>query len=312
MSLRPVETGASGIAGTGAETRDVRHAIVQVKWGRMSYHKAVVAPGQVLQVGRAESMGLAVPHDKELAEAHFELGWNGSRGWLKSLRGPTGTLLEGQPVERGEILNGSWVRAGQTDFSVHFERTTPAREPEQPEPPELVACKARALEVLRGQEAPLYAVLDAARSVRILELLHESVEECRSLYEGPQGDVLEEVAPYLVSLPNRKSWLLEALVQEGWGAGWGVYLTSPQPFLEVRRHLRKFLMVAMEEAEGRFYFRFYDPRVLEVFLPSCEDEARKEFFGATGSFILASPSGEVLELSATKPQSSLALAGRSS
>jgi hypothetical protein len=290
----------------------VRHAIVQVRWGPLSCRKAVVAPGQVLRVGRAESMGLAVPHDKELAEAHFELSWSGNRGWLKSLRGPQGTLLEGQAIEQGEVFNGSWVRAGQTDFSVYFERTTPAQPPKQPEPPELAAHKARALEVLRGQQAPLYAVLDSARSVRILELLHESVEDCRSLYEGPQGDALEEVAPYLVSLSNKKSWLLEALVQEGWEAGWGVYFTHPHPFLEVRRHLRKFLMVELEGAEGRFYFRFYDPRVLREFLPGCDEATREEVFGATGGFILAGPGGEVLEHSNTKQQSSPARAGRRS
>lgn len=300
MSPRPGEQGSS----EGAEPRSgvaaTRHAMVQVRWGPMACCKAVVAPGQVLRVGRAESMGLAVPHDKELAEAHFELSWSGSQGWLKSLQGPQGTLLEGQPVEQGEVSNGAWVRAGQTDFAVYFERTTPPREPEQPAPPEPVASKARALEVLRRQQAPLYAILDAARSERVLQLLRESVEEYRSLYEGPQGDVLADVAPYLVSLPDKDSWLLEALVQEGWGADWGVYLTSAQPLVEVRRHLRKLLMVEAEGGEGRLYFRFYDPRVLGPFLSTCPEETRQAFFGAIERFLLSGPSGEVVEHLAPK------------
>lgn len=269
-----------------------RHAILQVRWGPLAHQKTLIEPGQVLKVGRAPASGLVVPNDAELAEEHFELSWSGKRGWLHGLPGAT-TLLDGEPVEQGEIFNGTWLRAGQTDFSVYFEKTTPPREPEQPDPPVLVAHKARALEVLRAQKAPLYAIVDTARDARLLELLHESVEECHSLYEGPQGVALAEVAPYLVSLPRKDSWLLEALVQEGWGAHWGVFLTSAAPVLQVRRHFRKFLMVEAEGVEGRLYFRYYDPRVLGAFLPTCPPESRKEFFGDIEGFIFSGSNGEV-------------------
>ncbi|QRK11416.1 DUF4123 domain-containing protein [Archangium violaceum] len=272
-----------------------RHAILQVRWGPMAYHKAIIEPGKVLRVGRGSSAGLVVPHDPELAEEHFEIAWSGRRGWMYDLKSPSGVLLDGERVEDGEVLNGSWLRAGQTDFSVYLERTTPPREPEQPDPPEMVPAKARALEVLREQQAPLYAIVDAARSERILELLHESVEECHSLYEGPQGVALADVAPFLVSLPRKDSWLLEALVQEGWTDAWGVYFTTAVPLLQVRRHLRKFLMVEAEDVEGRLYFRFYDPRVLSVFLPTSPPEAKKEFFGDIERFILSGSNGTLME-----------------
>ncbi|OJT17382.1 hypothetical protein BO221_45525 [Archangium sp. Cb G35] len=270
-----------------------RHAILQVRWGPLAYQKTLIEPGQVLKVGRAPPSGLAVPQDAGLAEVQFELSWSGKRGWLHGQPDVPGTLLDGEPVEQGEIFNGSWLRAGQTDFSVYFEKTTPPREPGQPDPPVLVAHKAQALEVLRAQEAPLYALVDAARSERILELLHESVEDCYSLYEGPRGVALAEVAPYLVSLPRKDSWLLEALVQEGWGAHWGVFLTSAAPARLVRRHFRKFLMVEAEGVEGRLYFRYYDPRVLGAFLPSCPPGTREEFFGDIEGFIFSGSNGEV-------------------
>lgn len=270
-----------------------RHAILQVRWGPLAYQKTLIEPGQVLKVGRAPPSGLAVPQDAELAEVQFELSWSGKRGWLHGQPGVPATLLDGEPVEQGEIFNGTWLRAGRTDFSVYFEKSTPPREPEQPDPPVLVAHKARALEVLRAQEAPLYAIVDAARGERILELLHESVEDCYSLYEGPQGVALAEVAPYLVSLPRKDSWLLEALVQEGWGAHWGVFLTSAAPARLVRRHFRKFLMVEAEGVEGRLYFRYYDPRVLGAFLPSCPPGTREEFFGDIEGFIFSGSNGEV-------------------
>ncbi|HYO67329.1 MAG TPA: DUF4123 domain-containing protein [Archangium sp.] len=270
-----------------------RHAILQVRWGPLAHQKTLIEPGQVLKVGRAPSSGLAVPHDQDLAEEHFELSWSGKRGWFHSVPGVSGTLLDGEPVEQGEIFNGTWLRAGQTDFTVYFEKTTPPREPEQPDSPVLVAHKARALEVLRAQQAPLYAIVDAARDTRVLELLHESVEDCHSLYEGPQGVALAEVAPYLVSLPRKDSWLLEALVQEGWGAHWGIFLTSSAPVLQVRRHFRKFLMVEAEGLEGRLYFRYYDPRVMSAFLPSSPPDSRKEFFGDIEGFIFSGSNGEV-------------------
>lgn len=277
---------------TGAK----RHAILQVRWGPMAYQKAIIAPGQVLRVGRAPAKGLAVAHDEELADEQFEVAWSGRRAWMHDLKSEKGTLLDGERVEDGEVINGTWLRAGGTDFSVFIERTTPPPEPKEPDPPELVAHKARALEALRALEGPLYAIVDTARDARLLELLHESVEPCHSLYEGTQGEALSEVAPYLVSLPDKESWLLEALVQEGWSASWGIFFTCSLPFLQVRRHFRKFLMVEAETSEGRLYFRFYDPRVLRVFLPSCPPESRKQFFGEIGRFVCSGPNGELVEI----------------
>ncbi|HYO74587.1 MAG TPA: DUF4123 domain-containing protein [Archangium sp.] len=277
-------------------TASKRHAILLVRWGSMGHQKTILQPGQVLRVGRAPSNGLAVAHDPELADEHFELAWSGRRAWMHDLKSPTGTLLEGERVADGEVLNGTWLRAGRTDFSVYLERTTPPRESEQPVPPALVAHKARALDTLRGLDGPLYAMVDAARDPRILELLHESVEPCHSLYEGPKGEALAEMAPYLVSLPDKQSWLLEALVQEGWAAGWSIFFTCRLPFLQVRRHFRKFLMVEAEGADSRFYFRFYDPRVLRVFLPTCLPESKREFFGEVERFLFSGLGGELVDI----------------
>jgi hypothetical protein len=260
----------------------------------MAYHKAILNPGQVLRVGRDESLGLAVPHDLTMSEAHFEISWDGSRSWLKDLGSRMGTRLGGERVTQGEVFNGSWVRAGHTDFLVYFEQATPPHEPVAPLPTESETVnKASVLELLRAQELTLYAILDAARSERIVELLRESVEEYRSLYEGPQGEALAEVAPYLVRLP-RDSRLLESLVLEGWGHDWGIYLTCPLSLLEVRRHFRKLLMVDAEGQDGRLYFRFYDPRVLGSFLNIIHAQQRSMLFGSVKSFLMEGEEDAVL------------------
>jgi hypothetical protein len=39
-------------------------------------------------------------------------------------------------------------------------------------------------------------------------------------------------------------------------------------------------------------FRYYDPRVLEVFLPACSAAQRKEFFGPVQHFYAESDAGK--------------------
>jgi hypothetical protein len=115
-------------------------------------------------------------------------------------------------------------------------------------------------------------------------MLLTSAEEHQSLYEGPKGDDLAPFAPYLVRLPPR-SQLLDALVRQAWGHSWGVYLTCDRPFKEVRKHFRHFLFVRTPD-DRDLYFRFYDPRVLRVFLPTCTPNELREFFGPVDRFLL--------------------------
>ncbi|MGB9178335.1 MAG: DUF4123 domain-containing protein [Pyrinomonadaceae bacterium] len=152
--------------------------------------------------------------------------------------------------------------------------------------------KERLLQILRQQSAPLFALLDAARAPEILETLRGSQEKYQSLYEGAKGAELAAYAPYIVQLPAG-SGLLEKLVNEGWGNSWGVYLTSTTPFDKVRRYLRQFLMVKL--ADGReVYFRFYDPRVLRAFLPTCTPDEMSRLFGPISCYLMEGENSETL------------------
>ncbi|MDC3988658.1 DUF4123 domain-containing protein [Polyangium jinanense] len=269
--------------------------IVEVQWGRLAAQRAVIAPGGSLRVGRTEVSDFVVSHDRQMSGLHFEVSWDGVCCLVRDRGSDTGTWLDGQPVHEGEARNASWIRAGDTVFMVFFEGAT--SRPRPADSPEVAACKAQAFSVLRTEKTPLFALLDAARDKRIRELLRESVDESRSLYEGAQGDALADVAPYLVRL-SPESALMGKLLDEGWGQSWGVYLTSSRPFVDVRRHLRRLTMVEAEGEVKRLYFRFQDPRVLRRFLAMSNLRQRGELFGSIlEAFLMEGEQGEVLRAS---------------
>ena len=254
-----------------------RRAILQVRWGPLAFRKAVLEPGQALRVGRRAAEGFSLPHDAQMSDAHFELRWDGSTCRVRDLGSAQGTILGGQRIKESLALNGEWIRAGATDFGLYIEGATLAPDTNRLEMPELSASRLKAFELLEKQ-CDLFAVLDASRDSRILVLLQESIDECRSLYEGHQGSVLADTAPHIAQLSN-KSRLLRSLIQEGWGKHWGIYFSCSASLSEARRHFRKFLLVKTEGLDGHLYFRFYDPRVLREFLPTCTAAQREEFFG---------------------------------
>jgi len=298
----------------------VQRAIVEVRWGPLAGRKMILAPGTTLRVGRTERADLALPRDSQMSAIHFELAWDGSSCRLRDLESAKGTQLGGEEVKEGEVQNGGWIRAGSTDFMVYFEGATPPPfENDEPHPSDypdedawVMARELKrrereardgraelALAMLNREEGPLYAVVDASRSERILILLRESVERSRSLYDGIEGETLAEVAPYLVELP-RGSRLLERLVMEGWGKRWGIYLSCPRSFSELRRHFRRFLMVKDEETGKRYYFRFYDPGVLRLFLPTCTTRQREQLFGDIRAIFAEGEDEELKRLVATE------------
>jgi hypothetical protein len=120
------------------------------------------------------------------------------------------------------------------------------------------------LRVLRSRQQPLYALLDAARAPAVPALLTDSGERHECLYSGGVAQELAEYAPYLVQL-DKNGALVPRLVEAGWDDAWGYYLISESSFERLRTHLRKFLLVKLEDGR-EVYFRFYDPRVIRAFL----------------------------------------------
>lgn len=142
----------------------------------------------------------------------------------------------------------------------------------------------RLQDLLAKDFQPLYALLDAAREPSVLKVILESKEEHQSLYEGPQGAQLAHFAPYLIRVPQ-ESALLDTLVQQAWSKSWGVFVTCDMPLKELRTHFRHFLTVKLPDG-SQVYFRYYDPRVLRLFLPTCFPEETTQFFGPVKHFLM--------------------------
>jgi len=143
-----------------------------------------------------------------------------------------------------------------------------------------------------GAAASVWAVLDLARDRRIHAALLESRLEFLCLYSGRLPRELELAAPHIVELP-RGHRLLDRLLGEGWGDSWGIFARIEDPTL-LRRHLRKFLKVRDEDGR-RLLFRYYDPRVLRRYLPTCTADELRQFFGPVQSYYTEGEQGTTLQ-----------------
>ena len=142
-----------------------------------------------------------------------------------------------------------------------------------------------------------YAILDGARSEKIYPALKEySVShKClflshKLLYGGKLPHVLAMAAPYLVEL-RPGDLFTKWVVSRGWGNNWGIFLASNSTFSILARHFRRFLMVKTEEGK-KFYFRYYDPRVLRVYLPTCSKTELNFLFEEVRMFITEEEGGK--------------------
>jgi hypothetical protein len=132
-----------------------------------------------------------------------------------------------------------------------------------------------------------YLVLDAARCGI------ENIEEANELTMGQQGsslfllgkgnEHLSVVAPYLFVYETAA--IQEWFMSKGWGKSWGWVFVSGLEYQQVFTHLRRFLKVR-KESSGNCFFRFYDPRVIRIFLPVCTEDQLNFFFRGIDSFIV--------------------------
>jgi hypothetical protein len=281
--------------------------VLEITTGPHRGRKITLRPGERMKVGRASWTDLSVPDDSELAVEHFAIERGAKTCRVSNLNSRYATLVNGRKVDQATVGVGDSLHAGQTTFVLTSDTATvdpavappaappvaatpaappPAAAPPSRLPPDsLRGSKPQdLLAFLQRQSEPLFALLDGARDLQVWLLLQDGPVQHQSLYEGPDAEGFGECAPFLVALPHRSAFL-ETLLRQGWGQSWGVFLTCPESFEQVRKHLRRFLLVKIPDGR-EVYFRYYDPRVLRVFLPTCTPTESAEFFGPIRSYLL--------------------------
>ncbi|MEW6600231.1 MAG: DUF4123 domain-containing protein [Nitrospirota bacterium] len=143
----------------------------------------------------------------------------------------------------------------------------------------------------------IYSILDAARDEVIYQKISKSDIKSLSLYQGDKAVDLADVAPYLIYLEEDKPFC-EWLLTKGWGNSWGIFLESSSSPEQLRNHFRKFLTVYDEDGNP-LYFRYYDPRVLRVYLPTCNAEELEIIFGPVNRYCLENKDRNLTEFRCT-------------
>lgn len=138
--------------------------------------------------------------------------------------------------------------------------------------------------LFREEELNVFAVLDGASIPDLLAHLDVYEPEYVCLYRGELEPDMQEVAPYLVQVEPGTEFV-EWLINQGWGEHWGVFAISGEDLRAMRSHFRKFLIV--HDSDGKpLYFRYYDPRVLRVYLPTCNAEDLATIFGPVECYVV--------------------------
>jgi len=258
-------------------------------------------PGEPCRIGSDPSLTDVCVPDKELSAVHCIIECDVLGAQVRDLRGKNGTFVNGERITQRRLKDGDRITAGSVVIEIQMELARPASvvqhgtASEEGKPDSVTSSSAgdddpearrerRLTLLLQHQPSPLFAVLDGAASPDVLQFIGECGEQSRSLLVGENARNLIEVAPYLVAFP-KDSKLLPKIVKQGWGSSWGVFLTSNHSFMDVFYHIRKFLTAHLQSGK-QLYFRFYDPRVLRLYLPTCTPEEAENFFGPVSTFLI--------------------------
>jgi hypothetical protein len=138
----------------------------------------------------------------------------------------------------------------------------------------------------------LYAILDGASVPDLPQRLYETNTPNYCLFRGELPPDLVHSAPYVaVLLPGASftDWVLS----ECSGKHWGIFAHCRFSIKEIRRHCRALVNVVDEKGEPMI-FRYYDPRVLRKFLPTCTPEETVDLFGKIETFFAETDDGAAL------------------
>ena len=155
-------------------------------------------------------------------------------------------------------------------------------------------------ELFSTPQTQAFALLDGASVPGLLEALAQHAVTPVCLQRGSPAPDLAAVLPYLVEVPQ-ESALLAWLVAEVWGRHGVLFVVSAADRRTLCRHFRSLLLVKTP-AGKQVFFRFYDPRVLRVYLPTCTPAEEGTVYGPVLRYALeAEDPGTLLVFTAGRP-----------
>lgn len=298
--------------------------ILEIIDGPLSGRTTELNPGQTITVGRTARSQLMLPYDNFLSGLHFAIECGDAGCLLRDCNSSNGTWVNGNRVQEMAVGDGDQISAGQTRFRVRLQASVFSDDKRSTvlfAAPRLDDLQATAVmpgmmqqhtgagpltpqqqafvSYLKLLPAPLFVLANASIEDRVSNWLISSGEVYQYVAEGlGLGEALPP-SLYLGYVPAT-SLLLPKLVQESWGKQWCVFFTSMHPFAEVRKHFRQLLLVRTEEGQ-RFYFRYYDPRILQYTLQQAGLQELTQLFGPVHLFLVqdAADPGRLLEFSMT-------------
>ncbi len=163
----------------------------------------------------------------------------------------------------------------------------------------LLQVQAGSLEQLRrfAEAGYLFALLDSADRPKVPEKARELGDRAVSLIHGAAQEDYSAVAPYLLNVDRA---VLDWIVANLWSEPWGVFALAKADLESLRTHFRRFLIVQLPDGE-KWFFRFYDPRILSPYLGACKKWEVEKFFGPVRAYAIANSQGISLVQSALQP-----------
>ena len=287
-------------------------AVLEVTAGPHSGRRIVLRPGVPVRIGRTSKSDYVVAEDTFLSSAHFYVEFTADRCIVRDLNSSNGTYLNGTRTSEGILREGDVITAGQSSFAVRMDpyaeaaphepaismddtRPMPAHmmgagpqawaqqagvapsvaPPPAQRGPELTPAQRALLDVLRGLEHPVFALLDGAAAATLVDSLRASGAAVELVSEFPRAFLM----------PVNPDSLAGAQLAENWGNGLGVYVTSQQTLAMVRNHLRRFQSLMTPDG-AEFQFRLFNAPLMRGFLPLLSGNEAKNLFGPIAGFLM--------------------------
>ena len=128
-----------------------------------------------------------------------------------------------------------------------------------------------------------YYLADGARMNLKINKFYDYGVYRYSIFANTFYALIADVGPFLINVDGNnlcKDWILK----DGYGLSWGVFLKTDANLDQLLVHLESIITV-VEEGGKELFFRYYDPRVLRIFLPTCSPDQLLEFFGPVKYFL---------------------------